>query len=130
MTAYDVSVRLEDHPGTYATVAEALATAGINVEGGAGWAEGGVGEAHFLVTDPEAATKVLVEAGYEVSGPKEALFAAVANRPGVVSTYTARLGEAGINIEAVYLAAGTRLVVVADDVRKARVIWDELERAG
>jgi hypothetical protein len=126
MDAYDLSVTLEDKPGSLAGAAEALAQAGVNIEGLAGWGDNHDGQGHFLVIDAESATTALKDAGYTVDKTREALFAPVANTPGTLEHYADRLAQAGVNIEAVYLAAGTRLVVVTDDVAKARVVWDEV----
>lgn len=126
MDAYDLSVPLEDKPGSFAGAAEALAQAGINVEGVAGWGVDENSQGHFLVLDAAAASSALTDAGYTVEKTREALFAPVANKPGTLEHYADRLANAGVNVEAVYLAAGTRLVVVTDDVAKARVVWEEV----
>ena len=47
----DISIELEDKPGTVAAAAEALGKAGVNIEGFAGFNVGGKGIAHVLVED-------------------------------------------------------------------------------
>ena len=126
MDAYDLAVPLDDKPGSLAGAAEALANAGVNIEGLAGWGGDECSQGHFLVLDAQNATTALTDAGYTVEKTREALFASVTNQPGALEHYAERLAHAGVNIEAVYLAAGTRLVVVTDDVAKARVVWDEV----
>jgi hypothetical protein len=44
----------------------------------------------------------------------------VEDRPGVLGDVTRRLGSAGVNITLAYLATGTRLVLAADDLARAR----------
>ena len=127
MEAYDLSVPLENKPGSFAGAAEALANAGVNVEGVAGWGDtDSSSQGHFLVLDPEAATNALSDAGYTVDHARPALFATVHNEPGALEIYADKLAHAGVNVVAIYLAAGTRLVVVTDDIAKARVVWDEV----
>ena len=126
MDAYDLTVTVDNRPGTMAGATEALAQAGVNVEGIAGWGADASGQVHFLVKDQQAAQTALSDAGYTVERTRTAIFTSVANQPGVLDRYAAKLAQAGVNVEAVYLAAGTRLVVVTDDFAKAQVVWDEL----
>jgi hypothetical protein len=126
MDAYDLTVALDNQPGSFAGAAEALAQAGVNVEGIAGWGEETKGQVHFLVLDQASAADALTTAGYTVERTREVIFRRVTNEPGVLDRYAGKLADAGVNIEAVYLAAGTRLVVVTDDFAKAQVVWDEL----
>ena len=44
---------------------------------------------------------------------------AVQDRPGVLGGVTRRIADAGVNLELLYLATGTRVVVAADDLDKA-----------
>src|SRR5205814_1703393 len=56
----DLTVQLEDRPGTLAELGEALGNAGINIEGIAGFAVPGAGGlVHLLVEDGAAARAAL-----------------------------------------------------------------------
>jgi hypothetical protein len=44
----------------------------------------------------------------------------VEDRPGVLGEVARKLADAGVNIELVYLASGTRLVIGAADLDKVR----------
>jgi len=59
----DLSIMLEDRQGALAEMGEALARAGVSVEGGGGFVSHGVGIAHFLFSDGAAARKALEAAG-------------------------------------------------------------------
>ena len=119
-TLKDLSVSLEDRPGTLADAAEALGKAGINVEGICGFPVAGRGVAHILVEDAAKARKALEGAGAKVQGERDVLVLDVADRPGTLGQIARKLAKAGVNLNLVYLATNTRLVVGADNLDKAR----------
>ena len=118
--AKDLTVILEDRPGTLADMGEALGKAGINIEGGCGFRSEGKGVIHILVEDATAARRELQQAGIEVRDERQVLILDVENRPGVFGDIASRIAKAGVNIDLVYVAANTRLVIGADDIDKAR----------
>lgn len=118
--AKDLTVILEDRPGTIADIGEALGKAGINIEGCCGFPSEGKGVLHILVDDAAAARRELQLAGLEVRGEREVLVLKVENRPGVLGDITRRIAKAGVNIDLFYVASNTRLVIGADDLDKAR----------
>ncbi len=120
--AKDLTIILEDRPGTIADMAEALGKAGVNIEGGCGFPSEGKGVIHILVEDVVAAKGALQQAGLEVRDERQVLVLAIENRPGVLSDVTRRIDKAGVNIDLMYLAANTRLVIGVDDIDKARAV--------
>ncbi|MFQ6000483.1 MAG: ACT domain-containing protein [Anaerolineae bacterium] len=116
----DLTVILEDRPGTLADMGEALGKAGINIEGSCGFAIEGKGVGHILVEDAGAARRALEEVGIEVGDEREVLVLEIEDRPGALGEVSRRIANAGVNIELVYLATNTRLVIGADDLDKAR----------
>ena len=117
----DLTVSLEDRPGTLGDLGEAAGRAGINIEGVCGTTEGGQGVIHVLVEDAEAARSALVDAGFEVRGERDVLVVDVENRPGTMGEVARRIGNAGANIELAYTTFGAvRLVLGADDIDEAR----------
>jgi hypothetical protein len=118
--ATDLTVVLEDRPGTMARLGEALGSAGVNIEGTCATTSGGQGEIHLLVEDAGAARTALEGAGVQVSGEREVLVVEAANRPGELGRLAKRLADAGVNIELVYVASGDRMVFGVDDEGKAR----------
>ena len=118
--ATDLTIILEDRPGTLADMGEALGKAGINIEGGCGFRSEGKGVIHILVEDVDAARRELQQAGLEVRGERQVLVLEVENRPGVLGDVTRRIAKAGVNIDLIYAAANTRLVIGADDLDKTR----------
>ncbi len=59
--ATDLTVILEDRPGTLADVGEALGEAGINIDGMCGFPCEGRGRLHVLVDDPVNARRALAQ---------------------------------------------------------------------
>jgi hypothetical protein len=51
------------------------------------------------------------------------------NKPGVLANVTSRLGEAGVNLEAIYITGITddlvELAIVSDNPKKAKKVLDE-----
>jgi len=118
--AKDLTVILEDRPGTLGDMGEALGKAGINIEGCCGFRSEGKGVIHILVEDVGAAQRVLQQAGLEVCDERQVLILEVEDRPGVFGDVTRRIANVGVNIDLIYLATNTRLVIGADDLDKAR----------
>jgi hypothetical protein len=113
----DLTLKLTtDRPGELARVAQTLSSAGVNIEG---IAEIG-GIVHVLARDPSAARSALRAGGYTIDGELEVLVLPMTDRPGELSMIMQRLADASINLRFIYLATGTRVVIGADDITRAR----------
>jgi hypothetical protein len=121
--AMDLTVYLEDTPGSLAGMGEVLGEAGINIEGLCGMIHGGEGHIHILVDDPSTTRAVLEEFGIEVGDEQEVLVLEVEDQPGALGRIARTIAEAGINIELSYLATNTRLVIATDDVERTRMLF-------
>ena len=120
--ATDLTIILEDVPGTLANMGETLGEAGVNIDGGCGFACEGKGVIHILVEDSAAARQALEEANIEVTAERQALLLDVEDRPGELGTIARRVADEGVNIDIWYLSASKQLVLVVDDIDKARAI--------
>jgi len=118
--ATDLTVTLENRPGTVADMGEALGNAGINILGAAGFPCEGKGIMHILVEDAAAARKALEEKGFEVSPDREVIVLEVQDTPGELGSISRRIANAGVNMDLLYLTAGKSLVMGVDDMDKAR----------
>jgi len=119
----DLTVSVEDRPGTLADMGEALGKAGVNIEGMAGFTAEGRGIAHLLVEDVAKARAALEGAGIKVEGESDPLVADMttdADRPGALGETARRIADAGVNIQVLYLATRNRGVIVTSDNEKAR----------
>ena len=116
----DLTVVLEDRPGTAADMGEALGKAGVNIDGFCGFACEGEGIAHILVEDATTARNALEEIGLEVRDERQVLVLDVEDRPGALGEIVRKIANAGVNIDLGYMATRTRLVFGTDDFEKAK----------
>ncbi|MEE9202202.1 MAG: amino acid-binding protein [Dehalococcoidia bacterium] len=118
--AVDLTVILENRPGTLADMGEALGKAGLSINGVCGFPCEGKGVLHILVDDANVARRALEGAGLDVQGERQVLVLGVENRPGQLGDVCRRIANAGANVDLVYVAANNLLVIGADDLDKAR----------
>lgn len=119
--ATDLMVMMEDRAGALAELGNALGRGGVNLGGACGITSRGQGMVHLLLEDdPASAREALGEAGIDVAAEREVLVIDVQDEPGMLGSYAERLAAAGVNIELVYVATGTRLVFGVDDLDAAR----------
>ena len=111
---YDVTVILENKPGSLATMGEVLKGAGININGMCGFLVEGKGEIHILVNNGSAARKALEEAGFDASKVRPMLVRTLENVPGTLGEAARKLADAGVNIDLMYLASDNRIVLGVD----------------
>jgi len=117
-------VLLPNEPGQLAHVGEALSRRGVNILTVA--AIGAANPAVALVADKEdMARGVLEELGLGFE-EVELLTLNVPNRPGELSTFAKKLGDAKINIESIYLleASGeeAKVALTVNDAARAREV--------
>ena len=117
--ATDLTVVLEDKPGTFAKLGEALGEAGVNIDGIAAVTAEGKGHIHILVEDGAKAHEALRAAGIDVQAQRDVLVLELVNKPGMLGALTRKMADAGVNIELIYIASNTRIVLAADDLEKA-----------
>jgi hypothetical protein len=121
----DLTVIMEDQPGKLAELGEATGKAGVNIEGLCAMVGDGKGLIHVLVEDASAARTALEGAGIDVADEREAVVVDLHNKPGAMGEITRDLAEAGVNIDVAYtIFSGVRLVILTDDVDKARTALD------
>jgi hypothetical protein len=118
--ATDLTVWLADQPGAMAGACETLGTANINIDGCCAYPAGTAGQLHLLVDDADAARAALTAAGYKVVQDREVIVHDLPDVPGSAGASLRKIADAGVNLELVYLATNTRLVLGVDDVEKAR----------
>jgi len=75
---------------------------------------------HVLVEDAASARRVLEQAELTVRGEREILVVDVEDYPGVIGDVTRHIARQGVNIDLIYMATNTRLVIGADDLGRAR----------
>jgi hypothetical protein len=125
----DLAIALDNRPGALAEMGEALGKAGVSVEGGGAWVVGGKGVAHFLFEDGRAARKALEAKGIKVLAEREVVVQRLKQAvPGQLGQLARRMGDAGVNIEVMYSDHDNQLILVVDDIEKARAISAEWQK--
>lgn len=127
----DLAIELEHRPGALAELGEALARAGVSIEGGGVFAVGGVGVAHFLFADEAPARRVLEAAGLRVIAERQVLLARLRQeQPGELGRIARRLAEAGVDVEVQYSDHAGNLVLLVDDAERGRAAIDRWRADG
>jgi hypothetical protein len=121
----DLTIELEEKAGTVAAAAEALGKAGVNIEGICGFVVGDKGIGHVLVADATKARQALHTAGARVVNEQDALVVEIEDKPGSLGKVTRKIADAGVSLNAVYLATKTRVVLASRDLEKARAAVGE-----
>ena len=123
---FDIELRLGNQPGELARMGKALGEADVSVEGGGMFLVGGVGIAHFLVADQQAALAALTAARVEITASREVLALRLdQHEPGQLGKVTAAMAENGVNIEVLYSDHDHQLILVVDDPDAGRQVRDE-----
>lgn len=116
----------DDRPGLLAELGELLGSANVNIHTLAASNVDGRGIIHLVVDDGEDAGELLAANGFKVDGRREVLSVTLDDRPGELGRYCRRLSQAGVSVQAVYVAhrdAGeTELIFSVDDLHSARKI--------
>ena len=117
--AKDFTIKLQnDRPGTLANAFDAVAKAGINLEG---YAEI-EGTLHVLARDAAATRKALESAGLTVAHEEDVVVADVVDRPGVAANIFRQIADANVNVTTSYVATNNRIVVGATNLEKVQEI--------
>ena len=119
-TAKDFTVVLEDRPGNLWKAANAISNAGVNIDGFSGSAECG-NTFHFLfTTDAPSAKRALEAAGLKVKTEREVLLVDVDDRPGAAAKVFKGIADRELNVDLVYLATETRIVIGGAEIGQIR----------
>src|SRR5258705_1505659 len=119
----DCSTQLTNHPGDPARSAQAFPRRGVNIKALAAISTGGgVAIARILPDDIVVARSALEEARIRFE-ENEVHLVLLENKAGVLANVTNRLGEAGVNLEALYLTG------IADDLVELAIASDNPKEA-
>lgn len=119
----DLTIMLEDKPGTLAEVSEVLGQAGVNIEGGCGYPAIGRGIFHILVEDENVARTALEAAGITISEVSDVVVLDLLNNPGSLGVQLRKLANEGVNATMFYIASNNRVVLSVDDFDKAQAMF-------
>ncbi len=124
----DCSIQLTNKPGDLSRVAQALARRGVNIKALTALSINGMAMARILPDDIVVARSAFEEAHVRFT-ESEVHVVLLENKAGVVANVTERLGDGGINLEAVYITGVAddliELAIVTDNPKKAKKILEE-----
>lgn len=124
----EFTLTLEDRPGTLAKVTDAIAKAGINIEGYCAVPSGKDGKGTFRVVtkDPASTRKALESAGFKVQEERDIALIDAEDRPGFLAQTLRRLADNELNVGPTYSITQNRIAISADDFAKLRDTVQEL----
>lgn len=124
----EFALTLEDRPGTLAKVTDAIAKAGVNIEGFCAVPSGKEGKGTFRVvtSDPATTKKALESAGFKVQEEHDMVLIDVEDRPGSFAQILRRLAEQELNVGPTYSITQNRIAISADDFTKLRETLQEV----
>jgi hypothetical protein len=124
----DCSIQLTNHPGDLARVAQALARRGVNIKALAAISVGGTAVVRILPDDIVVARSAFEAAGIRFT-ESEVNTVLLENKAGLLASVTGRLGDEGINLEALYVTGIAddlvELAIISDNPKKAKKILEE-----
>jgi hypothetical protein len=119
----DLTIILQDSPGTLADLCEILAKANINIEGISVITYKGECPIHILVENGKEAVRTLEAHWMEVIEERDAIIVQMQDQPGFLAGVARQMADHAINIEASYLTTKGDLAFVVDDMEKANLLF-------
>lgn len=113
--ATELTVILEDSPGTLARVCTVLGDARVNIEAIQGMSRDGKSVVRFVPRHPGMAAQALQAAGIQFTA-RDVLIVKVLDEPGTLGEVALVMSHAGINIDSVYVTTRGHMVLGVDDL--------------
>jgi hypothetical protein len=114
--AIDLTIHVDNEPGALAKVATAVSDAGVNLAAATCTGPGEKADLHILVKHAEAAKRVLAISGLVVIDEREVVVVDMDDRPGALADVARKVAKAGVDLDLVYVATGTRVVFGSPDI--------------
>jgi hypothetical protein len=124
MPIKQLTVFLENQTGRLAEVTRILKNQDINLQGFSTTEARDYGILRLIVSDTEKARQSLKDAGF-TTHIAEAICVKVEDRPGELYKILEILANFKINIDYIYVIAGTRLVLSVEDIKKTEGILQQ-----
>ena len=118
--SWDVVIEVDNTPGALAHVAELVSDAGVNMAAATCLHAGDKAELHILVPHPEPVHHALAISHLGITREREVAVVALEDRPGVLADLASTLGEAGINIDLIYIAINNRVVLGSPEIGRLK----------
>ncbi len=114
----DMVIEFENNePGALAEVASALSSAGINIAAATHTGRSPTAELHILVPHAEPVRHALaVVHSVSITREREVVAVQAHDRPGELAEFAGMIAAAGVDIDLVYVATGSRVVFGSEDI--------------
>ena len=124
----DCAIQLSNNPGDLARVAQALGRRGVNIKALAAITVNATAMTRILPDDIVVARSALEAANIRFT-ESEVHLVLLENKPGVLASVTSRLGDEGVNLEALYVTGLAddlvELAIASDNPKKAKKVLEE-----
>lgn len=120
--SWDVVIEVDNTPGALAHVAELVSDAGVNMAAATCLHAGDKAELHILVPHPEPVHHALAISHLGITREREVAVVEVEDRPGMLADLTSAIGEAGVNIDLIYVATNNRVVFGSPDIGRLKEV--------
>ena len=114
--AFDLVIEIPNEPGALEKVATAISDAGVNIAAATCTGPAETAELHILVPHAEAARHALAISNQAITSEREVVVVQAQDRPGELADLARRVTQAGINLDLLYVATGSRVVFGAADL--------------
>jgi hypothetical protein len=124
----EFALTLDDRPGSLAKATDAIAKAGINIEGYCAVPSGKDGKGTFRVvtSDPATTRKALETAGFKVQEERDVAIIDAEDRPGFLAQILRRLADNELNVGPTYSLTQNRIAITGDNFAKLRESLQEV----
>lgn len=122
--AVDLTIELENQPGALALVATAISDAGVNIAAATCVGPGDMAELHILVPHSEPVRRALAITNTAITREREVVVVQAQDRPGELATVATRVAKAGINLDLIYVATQSRVVLGSEDAEALKSVLD------
>lgn len=123
-------VNMENQPGRLASLTEALAAFGVNIEALTAYGHDGEGTVRLITSDSPTTRRVLDEAALNFE-EHTVLAVQLPHRPGELARLTRLLADSGVNIDALYvLRANSDGIELAISVDQPLSVLPDLDVVG
>ncbi len=123
--ASDLVIELDNKPGALAKVATAISDAGVNIAAATCLGSGQTAELHILVPHSEPVRRALANThGPAVTREREVVVVQAKDRPGELAELAQKVSAAGINLDIVYVATNSRVVLGSEDIQTLKEVLD------
>jgi hypothetical protein len=119
-------VKVEDHPGVIASIADVVGKQGINIDGCTGISLDGKGVIYFITNNTQETTVVLNKAGIKFE-TREFLEISIQDKPGELAKLTKSLADVKININALFISLRKTIVIAVDKTDQAAKILQKFK---